>query len=123
MSTFIKSQASSVISTLFDFLTTIVCKELFYFAVVLSSLLGTLVGGITNFALGRNWVFNKREKKIPIQVVKYILIWNGNLLLTTSGVFIATKYVGLNYIVAKIMVAVIMGTTYNYLLQKKFVFA
>jgi putative flippase GtrA len=123
MSTFIKSQASSIISTVFDFLTTIVCKELFYFAIVLASLLGTLVGGITNFALGRNWVFNKREKKMPMQVVKYILIWNGNLLLTTLGVFVATKYIGLNYIVAKIMVAVIMGTTYNYLLQKKFVFA
>lgn len=123
MSTFIKSQASSIISTVFDFLTTIVCKELFYFAVVFASLLGTLVGGITNFGLGRNWVFNKREKKMPIQVVKYVLIWGGNLLLTTLGVLIANKYIGLNYIVAKIVVAVIMGTTYNYLLQKKFVFA
>jgi putative flippase GtrA len=123
MSTFIKSQASSVISTIFDFLTTIVCKEFFYFAVVLSSLLGTLAGGIINFALGRNWVFDKRQKKMPMQIVKYILIWNGNLLLTTLGVFIATKYFKLNYIVAKVIVAVIMGTTYNYLLQKKFVFA
>lgn len=123
MSTFIKSQASSIISTVFDFLTTIVCKEFFYFAVVFATLLGTLVGGITNFALGRNWVFNKRGKKIPVQAVKYILIWGGNLLLTTLGVVIANKYIGLNYIVAKIIVAVIMGTTYNYLLQKKFVFA
>lgn len=123
MSTFIKSQASSIISTLFDFLTTIVCKEFFYFAVVFASLTGTIAGGVTNFALGRNWVFNKREKNIPLQAIKYILIWTGNLLLTTLGVFIANKYLGLNYIVAKIIVAIIMGTTYNYLLQKKFVFA
>lgn len=123
MSTFIKSQASSIISTIFDFLTTIVCKELFYFAVVFASLAGTITGGVTNFALGRNWVFNKSEKKMPVQIVKYILIWNGNLLLTTLGVTIANGYLGLHYILAKIIVAVIMGTTYNYLLQKKFVFA
>jgi len=123
MSTFIKSQASSIISTFFDFLTTIVCKEFFYFWVVFASLLGTLVGGFTNFALGRVWVFKRREKKMPLQVLKYILIWNGNLALSTLGVFIVTHYIGLNYIVAKIMIAVVMGVSYNYLLQKKFVFA
>ncbi len=123
MSTFIKSQASSIISTLFDFLTTIVCKELFSFAVVFATLLGTLTGGIVNFALGRNWVFDKREKKIPVQAIKYVVIWSGNLLLTTLGVTIANSYLGINYILAKIIVAVIMGTTYNYMLQKKFVFA
>jgi putative flippase GtrA len=123
MSTFIKSQASSIISTLFDFLTTIVCKELFSFAVVFATLLGTLTGGIVNFTLGRNWVFDKRERKIPVQAMKYVVIWGGNLLLTTLGVTIANSYLGINYILAKIIVAVIMGTTYNYMLQKKFVFA
>jgi putative flippase GtrA len=123
MSTFIRSQASSIISTFFDFLTTIVCKEFFYFWFVFASLLGTLVGGVTNFALGRIWVFKRREKKMPLQVLKYILIWNGNLALSTLGVFIVTHYIGVNYIVAKIMIAVVMGVSYNYLLQKKFVFA
>jgi putative flippase GtrA len=123
MSTFIKAQASSIIATFFDLLTTIVCKEFFYFWYVIASLLGTIVGGTTNFALGRNWVFNRKEKKIPMQVVKYLIIWNGNLLLSTLGVFIVTHYLGLSYIISKIIVSVIVGISYNYLLQKKFVFA
>jgi putative flippase GtrA len=123
MSTFIRSQTSSVISTIFDFLTTIVCKEIFYFWVVFASISGTLAGGITNFTLGRVWVFDRKEKKMPLQVLKYILIWNGNLALSALGVFIVTRYIGMNYIVAKIMVAVVMGVSYNYLLQKKLVFA
>jgi putative flippase GtrA len=123
MSTFIKAQASSIIATFFDLLTTIVCKEFFYFWYVIASLLGTIVGGTTNFALGRNWVFNRKEKKIPMQVVKYLIIWNGNLLLSTLGVFIVTHYLGLSYIISKIIVSVIVGVSYNYLLQKKFVFA
>jgi len=123
MSTFIKAQASSVISTFFDFLTTIVCKEFFYFWYVIASLLGTLVGGAINFGLGRGWVFNGKEKKVPVQIVKYLIIWNGNLLLSTLGVFIVTHYIGFSYIISKIIVAVIMGISYNYVLQKKFVFA
>lgn len=123
MSTFVKAQASSIIATLFDFLTTIVCKEFFYFWYVIASLLGTIVGGTTNFVLGRNWVFNRKEKKMPRQIVKYLIIWNGNLLLSTLGVFIVTHYLGLSYIISKIIVSVIVGVSYNYLLQKKFVFA
>src|SRR6202000_1921679 len=102
MSTFIKAQASSIVATFFDFLTTIVCKEFFYFWYVIASLLGTIVGGTTNFMLGRNWVFNRKEKKMPRQIVKYLIIWNGNLLLSTLGVFIVTHYLGLSYIISKI---------------------
>ena len=123
MSTFIKAQASSIIATFFDFLTTVVCKEFFYFWYVIASLFGTLVGGATNFALGRAWVFNGREKKMPAQIIKYLLIWNGNLLLSTLGVFIVTHYLGFNYIISKIIVSATVGVSYNYLLQKKFVFA
>jgi putative flippase GtrA len=123
MSTFIKAQASSIIATFFDFLTTVVCKEFFYFWYVIASLIGTIVGGTTNFALGRIWVFNRREKKMPVQVMRYLIIWNGNLLLSTLGVFIVTHYFGLSYIVSKVIVSVTVGISYNYLLQKKFVFA
>jgi putative flippase GtrA len=123
MQTFIKAQASSIISTFFDLVTTVVCKEFFYFWYVIASLIGTLVGGSTNFALGRTWVFNRKEKKIPVQAVKYFVIWNGNLVLSTLGVFIVTHYIGLSYFYSKLIVSVVVGVGYNYLLQKKFVFA
>jgi putative flippase GtrA len=123
MSTFIKAQASSILSTFFDLLTTVVLKEFFYVWYVLASLIGTIVGGTANFALGRNWVFNGREKKIPAQVIKYLIIWNGNLILSTLGVFIITHYGGLSYFYSKIIVSLIVGVGYNYMLQKRFVFA
>ena len=123
MSKFIKAQASSAIATFFDLLTTVVCKEFFYFWYVIASLIGTITGGTTNFALNRVWVFNRREKKIPEQLIKYFIIWNGNFLLSTLGVFIVTHYVGLSYFISKIIVSVTVGISYNYLLQKKFVFA
>ena len=123
MSTFIKAQASSVFSTSVDFLTTIVLKEFFGVWYVLASFLGTIAGGAINFALGRRWVFDSREKGVSLQLIKYIIIWCGNLFLTTFGVFVVAHYVGLSYIISKIIVAVVVGIGYNYMLQKKFVFA
>ena len=123
MSTFIKAQASSVICTVFDFFITIVFKEVFKFWYVAASAIGTIAGGMMNFALGRRWVFNGRDKKVPKQLIKYLITWTGNLLLTTLGVFFFTHYLGLSYIVSKVITAIIIGIGYNYMLQKKFVFA
>jgi len=121
--TFIKAQASSIISTLIDFLITVICKEFLGFWYLLASFTGTFFGGAANFALGRRWVFDGRHKKVPVQLVKYLITWSGNMLLTTTGVFIVTHYCGISYFISKIIVAIIVGIGYNYMLQKKFVFA
>jgi putative flippase GtrA len=123
MATFVKAQASSIIASIFDFLTTIVCKEFFYLWYVNASLTGSIAGGVINFVLGRAWVFNRKDKTILQQVIKYIAVWGGNIMLTTFGVFLITHYVGLSYIISKVLVSVTVGVSYNYLLQKRFVFA
>ena len=123
MATFVKAQASSFIASLFDFLTTVVCKEFFYLWYVIANLIGTIVGGATNFALGRLWVFHGKEKSVSQQIFKYILVWSGNSFLNTAGVFLVTHYIGLSYIISKVIVSLVVGVSYNYILQKKFVFA
>jgi putative flippase GtrA len=123
MATFVKAQASSFIASTFDFLTTVVCKEFFYLWYVTATLLGTIVGGALNFFLGRVWVFDGKEKGIPQQVLKYLVVWGGNSILNTSGVFFVTHYTGLSYIISKVLVSISVGVSYNYFLQKKFVFA
>jgi len=121
--TFIKAQASSIISTAFDLLTTVICKEFLGFWYLAASFTGTVIGGATNFALGRRWVFDGRHKGVPLQLIKYLITWGGNMLLTTTGVFIVTHYFGVSYFISKIIVAIVVGIGYNYFLQKKFVFA
>lgn len=124
MATFVKAQASSFISSAVDFLITIVCKEVLGIWYVTASFIGTITGGIANFALGRIWVFKKkREKTIPLQAFKYLLVWCGNLALNTLGVFLVTHYIKLDYKISKVVVSFAVGITYNYFLQKKFVFA
>jgi len=122
MATFVKAQVASLSASIIDFLTTLVCTQVFHFWYVVGSVVGTTAGGVVNFMMGRNWVFGSKEKNINIQILKYVLVWSGNLLLTTGGVFLVTHYLHVNYILSKIIVSGTVGTGYNFLMQKKFVF-
>lgn len=122
MGTFVKAQAASLAATIVDFAVFIILTELFRCWYLAASITGTISGGITNFLLGRVWVFDATQRKIPLQAFKYLLVWIGNLLLVSGGVFIVKEYIGLTPLMSKIIVSLIVGFTYNYLLQKKFVF-
>ena len=121
MATFLKAQASSLTATSVDYIVTFLLKEWLQWH-MLASILGTVSGGIVNFTMNRSWVFKAGDKKVESQALKYILVWIGNLVLVTTGVFILTKWGGLDLMVAKIIVSLIVGFFYNYFLQKKFVF-
>ncbi|RZM25661.1 MAG: GtrA family protein [Pedobacter sp.] len=123
MATFLKAQVASLTASILDFLTTLVCKYVFHFQVILGSATGTIVGGIVNFLIGRNWAFDARRGNARNQALKYFLVWSGNLVLTTSGVYLVTHALGLtNYVLPKIFVSCVVGVPYNYFMQKKFVF-
>ncbi len=122
MLTFIRAQAASLTASCIDFLTTILLVSVFHCWYMVGTVLGTIAGGIAYFSLGRSWIFDAKEKKLMPQVVRYLMVWIGYLLLNASFVFLITHYAGVNYIVSKVSVSILLGISYNYLLQKKFVF-
>lgn len=122
MVTFVKAQAASLAATIVDFSVFIILTEWLNCWYLAASITGTISGGITNFLLSRVWVFDATQGKVPKQAFKYILVWAGNLLLVSGGVFVVTEYAQLTPLASKIIVSLIVGFTYNYMLQKKFVF-
>lgn len=120
--TFFKAQAASFTATAVDFSMTVILKEWFNCWYLLASILGTVSGGMVNFSMSRRWVFSARDKKMQTQAVKYVIVWAGNLVLVSAGVFLLTHYGSLSYLVSKIAVSLIVGFFYNYTLQKRFVF-
>jgi len=113
---------ASLTATLVDFTMTIVLKESFQCWYLLASVLGTISGGVINFTMNRRWVFRARSKKVQLQAIKYIMVWMGNLLLVSAGVFLLTNYARFSYVVSKVTVSLVVGVFYNYVLQKRFVF-
>ena len=105
-----------------DYWVTIATVEFLDFHYVAGSGLGTLIGGITNFSIGRHWVFQSSEEEARAQLFRYILVWVGYLMITTSGVYLLTHHTRISYIISKLVVSLFMAIMYNYPLQKRFVF-
>jgi putative flippase GtrA len=122
MITFLKTQAASIIGSIADFLVTIVLVELFHCWYIAGNLAGNICGATMQFLLCRDWVFAGTEGKLSLQMIKFVGVWVGNLLLSGGGVYLLTHFGGLNYILSKLITSAILGVSYNYLLLKKFVF-
>jgi putative flippase GtrA len=119
---FAKAQFASFVASSADYLFTVFLVELLGFWYLAGSTTGTIIGGITNFWMGRHWVFKGGERERNIQIFRYFLVWTGYLLLATTGVYLLKHFGHMNYLVAKVSVSLFLAVTYNYPLQKRFVF-
>lgn len=119
---FLKAQAASLTATLTDYAVTWLCVSFFGIWYLAGSVAGTVAGGVINFYMGRNWVFNAENRNLNQQILKYILVWCGNLIIVTAGIYVLTHYLNVNYMISKLVVSGIIGTFYNYFMQKKFIF-
>jgi putative flippase GtrA len=126
---FLKAQASSLIGTGVDHL------AVYLLALMMGgiwspgiNILGMIAGGVTNFVINRWWVFKKENKEIEGQAFRYGITWVGNLLLNTAGVWTVLHYseaLGLqnvHFVYVRIGVSLLIGFTYSYAMQKRFVF-
>jgi len=128
---FLKAQASSLFASAIDFAVFNLSDRFlrYYplvpdrFKVVVANMLGNIAGGVVNFFTNRNLVFSGATKEAtPKQGMKYACVWIGNLLLNAGGIYLLVEVFGLNKNLSKLVVSLILGLTYNYLLQKNFVF-
>jgi putative flippase GtrA len=120
---FIKAQVAAIIGSIADYLTTIFLVEIFHCWYLLANFLGNITGGSIQFLLNRQWVFKAETGRVYIQIIRFILVFAGNLVLSAAGVYILTSWLRINYLISKTVVSILLGVTYNYLMQKKFVFS
>ncbi|WP_316798257.1 GtrA family protein [Pedobacter frigidisoli] len=120
--TYIKAQGSSLTASAVDFSITVVARNFLGLWYVLASVLGTVSGGVVNFYVNRKWVFESQTLNMKRQIARYILVWVGNLVIVTAGVYLLTHFFNLNYVLSKIIISVITGLSYNYIMQRQFIF-
>lgn len=121
-SRFIAAQGAAFAGTVADFLVTIGAVEMLHIWYLPATMLGNVAGGITNFYLGRHHVFGARHGGLSAQAGRYLLVWTGSLLLNAGGVYLLTHYLGLNYLMSKVLVGLLVSLGFNYGLQLHFVF-
>lgn len=122
MKTFFKAQFSSLFATGIDFSVTIACHELLHLHYMVSVFAGAMAGALGNFFINRYWSFKAEKQNVTNQGLKYLLVWFGSILLNMSGVYFLTEYSNMQYLLSKILTAIVVGIGFNYVLQKKYVF-
>lgn len=119
---FLKAQLSSLIATAIDFFVTVALIEMVRLSYLTSSLIGAMAGAITNFTINKYWSFGQRENELKTQGIKYSIVWLGSISLNVILSNSLIKLLGIPYLISKIIVSVIVGITFNYQLQKHYVF-
>ncbi|GAB4029564.1 GtrA family protein [Spirosoma jeollabukense] len=122
MRTFFKVQATSLLASGIDFLTTVLCVQLWHYWYLSASVTGAVVGGLVNFIVSKKWTFAESRQPVASQLSRFVLVWLGNAGANATGLFVTTHFLGVQYLVAKTVVGILVGISYNYFLQKDFVF-
>ncbi|PKP33591.1 MAG: polysaccharide biosynthesis protein GtrA [Bacteroidetes bacterium HGW-Bacteroidetes-16] len=120
--TFLRYNVVSIVATSVDFVVLIGLTEIAHLWYLFSAYEGALAGGITGFILERNWVFKRKEVKLTTQSTKYLLIWIVSIVLNTGGLYLMVELSGYQYIISKIIVSVLVGVGFNYLMHKYYIF-
>lgn len=119
---FIRYNAVAIFATAIDFSTFLFLKDIVGLWYVLSGFLGAVFGGIVAFVLNRNWVFVSQDKNVKIQIIKYLLTWGGSIMLNTYGLYLLVENTHINETTAKILIAILVGISYNFLMSRFVIF-
>lgn len=119
---FYRSQFASIVATAADFIVTAFFTEIIHVWYVLSTAFGNLTGAIISFYLGRNWAFNRKEEKYYWQALRYAITSLMSMGLNTGGVYLLTENFAISYLISKVVMAVLVGMTFNFLMFRYFVF-
>ncbi len=117
-----KHQAGAAFATLLDFGIMIGTVEIDLLRPVPATAVGAAVGGLTNFVLGRRWIFHAATGGLAPQALRYAIVSVGSLVLNSVGVHVAIGPLGLRYVLARCIVAVLVGVGWNFPLHRYFVF-
>lgn len=122
MKTFFKFQISSFVSTIVDFSVTFLLTENLKILYIISSVIGYISGGITNFSINKKWVFRINDPKNSNRLLRYAIVWISSLVTNTLILFLLTHFGKFNYKFSKIIASLIVGITLSFIAQKKIVF-
>lgn len=122
---FAKAQLSAFTGGIVDYLVMILCTELLGIHYTISIAIGGIVGAIVNFSVNRYWTFttpNASHAPVGQQLIKFIFVVGGSILLKSSGTYLFTNWLKIDYKICRIIVDIIVSLGFNYVLQKYWVF-
>lgn len=120
---FIRHQLVSIVTTVVDFgVMILLCSGLGLLQPVPATTVGATVGAITNFLIGRSWTFQATHAPAAGQALRYAAVAVASLGLNTVGEHFFAEILSLQYVVARVITAVLVSAGWNYPMQRYVVF-
>ncbi len=120
-----RHQLGALVSTIVDFSTMIALVQLAHARPSIATVVGAAAGAVTNFTLGRYWIFDRRDTlggRAPGQALRYALVSGASLALNAAGVWLLAERATLPYVIARTFVAVFVSLAWNFPMHRRFVF-
>ena len=127
---FLEAEASSLISTFVDFITTALLVKYAGWWYVIATSVGAACGGTTNAIINYNWTFKGTEQQKRTILYRYFFVWLGSLFLNTAGTTLVANIMSHDgtakafgiVMESKTIVAVIVAILWNFTMQKRYVY-
>jgi putative flippase GtrA len=84
--------------------------------------IGAACGGLSNFALGRSWIFKRPTGSAPSQAFRYALVSAASAGWNALGEHALHDGARFQYVVARVLVALAVSLLWNFPMQRHFVF-
>ena len=124
--TFAKAQVSAFIGGLSDYAIMVFVTEVFHVHYTISIAIGGIIGAIINFSLNKSWTFRNKSQpyksSVRKQLLKFVLVVLNSILLKSTGTFLITNFIRIDYKISRIIVDLMVSLLFNYTLQKHWVF-
>jgi putative flippase GtrA len=117
-----RHQVGAIVATLTDFAVMVTAVQALSWSPVEGTLAGATAGGVTNFALGRRWIFRGGSGALGGQAARYVMVSIASAGLNALGEHIAHDRAHVQYVVARALVAVAVSFAWNFPMQRSFVF-
>ncbi len=122
---FAKAQLSAFSGGIVDYLVMIFCTEVLHIHYTISIAIGGIIGAVVNFSVNRYWTFksnNANQSPVGKQLLKFIFVVAGSIGLKSGGTYLMSTGLHLDYKISRIIVDIVVSLSFNYVLQKYWVF-
>jgi putative flippase GtrA len=120
---FTKAEVSASMASIVDFGLAIGLTVMEVLPYSWANIIGVVSGGVTNCSINYKYVFKNSGRKKKSVFMRYLLVWSGSLMLNGGGTILITSWLGEKYfIIVKSCMALAVALSFNYPLQRIFVF-